>query len=54
MQMYLATLGPGRFERSLQQWFRATEFYPRQHHEIGRDICLAMKRSEYLRQRTIH
>ena len=49
----LATPAPGRFERSLQRWFDATERYARQLHEVDRDAYLAMKRREYQRQHTI-
>jgi hypothetical protein len=48
----LATPAPQRFENSLERWFDATELYPRQLHEVGRDEYLAMKRSEYQRQQT--
>jgi len=40
----------GRVEKSLQDWFDATERYPLQLHEIERDAYLAMKRSELQRQ----
>jgi len=49
----LATPAPERFEKSLERWFDATELYPRQLHEVGRDKYLAMKRSEYQRQQTM-
>ncbi len=39
-----------RFEKRLQNWFAATEQYPRQLHELGKADYFAMKRSEYLRQ----
>jgi len=48
----LATPAPARFEQSLERWFSATELYPRQLREIGRDAYFAMKRSEYRRQQT--
>jgi hypothetical protein len=39
---------PGaRPERSMREWFAATERYPRQLHEIGRAEYLEMKRVEY-------
>jgi hypothetical protein len=41
-----------RFERSLQDWFRATEQYPRQLHELDWSDYLAMKRAEHARQQT--
>jgi len=41
-----------RFEASLQNWFSASENYPRQLHEIERPAYLAMKRAEHLRQQT--
>ncbi|MDR3369003.1 hypothetical protein [Rhodoferax sp.] len=48
-----AALPPAeRFERSLQSWFKATEQYPRQLHEIEWPAYLAMKRAEHLRQQT--
>lgn len=37
-------------EKSLQQWFSATERYPRQLREIDRVAYLEMKRAELLRQ----
>jgi hypothetical protein len=48
----LATPADGRFEQSLERWFNATELYPRQLREIDRDTYFAMKRSEYVRQKT--
>jgi hypothetical protein len=39
-----------QLERRLQTWFAATEQYPRQLHEIGRDEYLEMKRTENSRQ----
>jgi len=39
-----------RIDRSLRDWFAATERYPRQLHELGRAEYLEMKRREYLRQ----
>ena len=53
---YLSTLSvpaAGRFEKSIERWFDATERYPRQLHEIDRDTYLEMKRSEYQRQQTL-
>jgi hypothetical protein len=44
---------PQRFERSLEQWFGATERYARQLHELDRSSYLAMKRREYQRQQTL-
>ena len=44
---------PGaRLEKSLRDWFAATEVYPRQLHEIEQNEYLAMKRKEYSRQQT--
>jgi hypothetical protein len=60
MRYYLAieaflgsrSAAPGaRIEKSLRDWFAATEAYPRQLHEMGRVEYLAMKRKEYSRQR---
>lgn len=39
-----------QLEKRLQQWFDATERYPRQLHEIDRTAYLTMKRSEFRRQ----
>jgi hypothetical protein len=53
---YLSTLSvpaAGRFEKSIERWFDATERYPRQLHEIDRDTYLEIKRSEYQRQQTL-
>jgi hypothetical protein len=40
-------------ERRLQNWFTATEEYPRQLHEMDRAEYLEMKRAEYLRQQVL-
>ena len=59
MRYYLAidayldslSLPPERqLEKRLQAWFDATERYPRQLHEVGRDDYLQMKRDEVQRQ----
>jgi len=50
---YLASLGaaaPEQLEKRLQQWFDATERYPRQLREVDRNAYLTMKRSEHRRQ----
>lgn len=39
-----------RVEKSLRDWFAATEAYPRQLHEMDQDEYLAIKRKQYLRQ----
>jgi len=39
-----------RFEKSLRDWFAATERFPRQLHELEQSQYLEMKRKEYLRQ----
>lgn len=39
-----------RLELRLQNWYAATETYPRQLHEVEREDYLAMKRKEYRRQ----
>lgn len=39
-------------ERRIQQWFSATERYPRQLREMDRATYVAMKRQEYERQET--
>lgn len=41
-----------RLEQRLSNWFSASEQYPRQLHEIGRQQYMQMKRDEYLRQQT--
>jgi hypothetical protein len=51
---YLRSLAapPGQQqEQRLQAWFDATEKYPRQLHEVGREDYLRMKRREVARQR---
>lgn len=40
-------------EKRLQDWFSATEQYPRQLREMDRAQYLEMKRAEYLRQQTV-
>ncbi len=50
---YLASLQAApaeRLETRLARWYDATEQYPRQLHEVGRDDYLAMKRREIARQ----
>ncbi|MDI1275368.1 hypothetical protein [Polaromonas sp.] len=50
---YMASLSAppaDQLEKRLQQWFDATERYPRQLHEIDRTAYLTMKRSELRRQ----
>jgi len=46
----LASPEPLQFQKSLDNWFSATEQYPRQLREVGRTAYLDMKQSEYLRQ----
>jgi len=41
---------PAQFEKRLNDWFAATELYPRQLHEMERSAYLEMKRREYRRQ----
>lgn len=41
-----------RLEKRLDDWFSATERYPRQLYEMDRTTYLTMKRREYLRQQT--
>ncbi len=41
-----------QLEKRLMDWFTATERYPNQLYEMEKSIYLAMKRKEYLRQRT--
>lgn len=50
---YLAELNTPanqQFEQRLQSWYRSTEEYPRQLHEVELGEYLAMKRDEYKRQ----
>jgi hypothetical protein len=50
---YLAELNTPanqQFEQRLQSWYRSTEEYPRQLHEVELSEYLAMKRDEYKRQ----
>ncbi|MCK7501517.1 MAG: hypothetical protein MZW92_74400 [Comamonadaceae bacterium] len=42
-----------RLERRMQNWFTATESYPRQLHEMDRASYLAMKRAEVARQNSL-
>lgn len=52
---YLQALSsaPGkRLDQRLDNWFDATEKYPRQLHEVDRDAYLKMKHNEYRRQQT--
>jgi hypothetical protein len=53
LDAYLASLAAApaeQLEKRLQNWFDATERYPRQLHEMKRTDYLAMKRNEYQRQ----
>jgi hypothetical protein len=50
---YLAELNTPanqQFEQRLQSWYRSTEEYPRQLHQVDLSEYLAMKRDEYKRQ----
>lgn len=50
---YMASLAAppaDQLEKRLQQWFDATERYPRQLHEVERTAYLTMKRNEHRRQ----
>jgi hypothetical protein len=44
--------GPQQVDKRLQQWFDATENYPRQLHEMDRADYLAMKHNEIRRQQS--
>lgn len=48
----LDTPADRQVERRIQQWFTATERYPRQLREMDRATYVAMKRQEYQRQHT--
>ena len=41
-----------QFEKSVKDWYVATERYPRQLHEIEKNDYLEMKRREYVRQQS--
>jgi hypothetical protein len=43
-----------RLQKRLQDWYAATEQYPRQLRELDRTAYMDMKRSEYLRQQRLH
>jgi hypothetical protein len=54
---YLAELNAPasqQLERRLKSWYRSTEQYPRQLHEVELNEYLAMKRDEYKRQQAVH
>jgi hypothetical protein len=42
-----------RLQQRLNNWFNASEEYPRQLHEIDRQLYMQMKQDEYRRQQTI-
>ncbi|MEP7156061.1 MAG: hypothetical protein ABI905_09820 [Betaproteobacteria bacterium] len=46
----LAVPERAQFEKRINDWFNASERYPRQLHELERDEYLGMKRKEYRRQ----
>jgi hypothetical protein len=46
----LSSAPNARLEKSLRDWFAATEVYPRQLHEMEQSEYLAMKRKEYSQQ----
>lgn len=48
-----ASPAPSRVEKSLRDWFAASERHPRQLHELEQGEYLAMKRKEYLRQQPV-
>jgi hypothetical protein len=53
IEAYLGALSApprARLEKRIQDWFAASERYPRQLHEMERDEYLEMKRREYQRQ----
>lgn len=55
IEAYLASLSAApaqQLETRLAYWFDATEQYPTQLREIGREAYLQMKRNEYRRQQT--
>lgn len=46
----LTTPPKDQLEKRLQHWYKSTEQYPRQLHEVERDDYFKMKRKEYQRQ----
>jgi hypothetical protein len=55
VEAYLAAYGlpaSQQAQRSLQEWFTATERYPQQLHEMDRDAYIDMKRRELRRRET--
>ena len=55
IEAYLATLGQPagqQFNLRLDHWFEATEEYPDQFNDIDKNSYLAIKKSEYQRQKT--
>jgi hypothetical protein len=48
----MATPQAQRVEKRINEWFSATERYPRQLHEMDRNTYVTMKRAEYGRQQT--
>jgi hypothetical protein len=48
----LSTPPAAQLDKRLQEWFSATELYPRQLHEVDRADYLDMKQREYARQQT--
>ena len=49
---FVASPAPAQLEKRLNDWFDATERYPRQLHEMDRGTYVAMKRQDYVRQQT--
>jgi len=49
---YLDNPGEQQVDQRIEQWFAATEKYPRQLREMDRSTYVAMKRMEYERQQT--
>lgn len=49
---YLDYPGAQQVDQRIEQWFTATEKYPRQLREMNRATYVAMKRAEYERQQT--
>lgn len=49
----LSTPPHAQLEKRLQDWFTASEHYPRQLHEMERETYLEMKRKEYRRQQAL-
>jgi len=53
LDTYLEHDAPDQMNQRLQAWFRATEQYPRQLHEVDGAAYMAMKQAEFQRQQDV-